>query len=95
MLEFIWWLIVGLAAGLVARFVLPGKQPMGLFGTLVLGLLGSLIGGAISAAIYGFNPMEPEFHPAGLVMASIGALILLASFVTYSRRSARLNKPVL
>jgi uncharacterized membrane protein YeaQ/YmgE (transglycosylase-associated protein family) len=95
MFEFMWWLIVGLAAGLVARFILPGKQPMGLFGTLLLGLLGSLIGGAISAAIYGFNPMEPGFHPAGLVMASVGALILLASFVTYSRRSARLTKPVL
>jgi hypothetical protein len=39
--------------------------------------------------------MEPGFHPAGLVMASVGALILLASFVTYSRRSARLTKPVL
>jgi uncharacterized membrane protein YeaQ/YmgE (transglycosylase-associated protein family) len=95
MFEFMWWLIVGLAAGLVARFILPGKQPMGLFGTLLLGLLGSLIGGAISAAIYGFNPMEPGFHPAGLVMASVGALILLASFVTYSRRSSRLTKPVL
>jgi uncharacterized membrane protein YeaQ/YmgE (transglycosylase-associated protein family) len=95
MFEFMWWLIVGLAAGLVARFILPGKQPMGLFGTLLLGPLGSLIGGAISAAIYGFNPMEPGFHPAGLVMASVGALILLASFVTYSRRSSRLTKPVL
>jgi uncharacterized membrane protein YeaQ/YmgE (transglycosylase-associated protein family) len=95
MFEFIWWLIVGLAAGGVARFVLPGKQPMGLFGTMTLGLLGSLLGGAISAAIYGFNPLEPGFHPAGLLMATVGALILLASFVAYSRRSARLAKLVL
>ena len=95
MFEFVWWLFVGLAAGLVARFVLPGKQHMGMFGTMTLGLLGSLIGGAISAAIYGFNPLEPGFHPAGFVMATVGALILLASFVTYSRRSTRLAKPVL
>lgn len=95
MFEFVWWLIVGLAAGLVARFVLPGKQPMGVFGTMTLGLLGSLLGGAVSAAIYDFNPMEAGFHPAGFVMATVGALILLASFVAYSRRSARLAKPVL
>lgn len=95
MFEFIWWLIVGLAAGLVARFVLPGKQSMGVFATMTLGLLGSLLGGAISAAVYGFNPLEPGFHPAGFVMATLGALILLASFVAYSKRSARLGKPIL
>lgn len=95
MFEFIWWLIVGLAAGGVARFVLPGKQPMGLFGTMTLGLLGSLLGGAISAAIYGFNPLEPGFHPAGLVLSAVGAVLLLASYVTYARRSARLTKPIL
>ncbi len=95
MFEFVWWLVIGLAAGLVARFVLPGKQSMGLLGTMALGLLGSLLGGAVSAAIYGFNPLEPGFHPAGFVMSAVGALVLLASFVSYSRRSARLAKPIL
>jgi uncharacterized membrane protein YeaQ/YmgE (transglycosylase-associated protein family) len=95
MFEFIWWLIVGLAAGAVARFVLPGKQAMGLFGTLSLGLLGSLLGGAISAAIYGFNPMEPGFHAAGFVMASVGALVLLAGYVAYARRAERRIRPIL
>ena len=95
MFEFIWWLVVGLAAGAVARFVLPGKQPLGLLGTMSLGLLGSLLGGAASAVIYGFSPLNPGFHPAGFVMSAVGALILLASYTTYARRSARLAKPIL
>jgi uncharacterized membrane protein YeaQ/YmgE (transglycosylase-associated protein family) len=95
MYEFVWWLLVGITAGAVARFVLPGKQALSWYGTLSLGLLGSLLGGAVSAVVYGFDPLEPGFHPAGFVMASVGALLLLASYVTYTRRTAAPNRLVL
>jgi uncharacterized membrane protein YeaQ/YmgE (transglycosylase-associated protein family) len=41
------WLIVGLVAGAIARALLPGPDPMGVLGTLILGLVGSVIGGLI------------------------------------------------
>jgi len=88
-------LVAGVAAGAFARFVLPGRQTLGLYGMITLGLFGSVLGGAISAVSYGFNPMEPGFHAVGLVMATMGALILLASYATYSRRSERRAKPIL
>ena len=44
---FIGWLIVGLIAGALARLLVPGRQPMGIFMTMVLGLIGSFVGGAI------------------------------------------------
>jgi uncharacterized membrane protein YeaQ/YmgE (transglycosylase-associated protein family) len=95
MLEFMWWLIVGLTAGGLARFLYPGKQNIGFWGTIALGLLGSMVGGAASAAIYGYSPLNPGYHPAGLVMSTVGALVVLGCFVAYSRRSGRLSKPVL
>ena len=42
MLGFIWWIIVGLVAGLLARMLMPGRQPMGWLLTIVLGLIGSV-----------------------------------------------------
>ncbi|HEV2905718.1 MAG TPA: GlsB/YeaQ/YmgE family stress response membrane protein, partial [Actinomycetota bacterium] len=41
----VWWLLIGLVAGALARLLVPGRDPMGIGGTLVLGLVGSLIGG--------------------------------------------------
>jgi uncharacterized membrane protein YeaQ/YmgE (transglycosylase-associated protein family) len=95
MFEFLWWLMIGLAAGGLARFLFPGKQAMSLYGTLTVGLLGSILGGAVSSMIYGFNPLEPGFHPAGLLLSTVGALVVLGSYIGYARRSARLTRTVL
>jgi uncharacterized membrane protein YeaQ/YmgE (transglycosylase-associated protein family) len=46
--EFHWWLIVGLIAGALARLIMPGRDPMGIIATIVLGIVGSLIGGLVS-----------------------------------------------
>ncbi len=51
MLAFMWWIIIGLVAGLLARLLVPGRQPMGWLLTIGLGLLGSMVGGMISAAL--------------------------------------------
>lgn len=80
------WLIVGLVAGGIARLLVPGRQPMGLLMTMILGLAGSLVGGFISWAIFGNDPRDPGFHPAGLIMSTVGAIILLAIYVGYANR---------
>jgi uncharacterized membrane protein YeaQ/YmgE (transglycosylase-associated protein family) len=83
----IWWLLIGLVAGLLARMVVPGRQPMGLLMTMVLGLVGSVVGGFISSLIWSTDPLAPGFHVGGLVMSTIGAIIVLALYVAYTRRS--------
>jgi uncharacterized membrane protein YeaQ/YmgE (transglycosylase-associated protein family) len=70
----IWWLIVGLIAGGVARLLIPGRDPMGFLGTLLLGLVGSLIGGFLASLI---TTDEQGFDPAGLIGSVIGAAIAL------------------
>ena len=75
MLHFVWWLIIGLIAGALARLIMPGKDPMGLLATIVLGVLGSLVGGFVSTLI--FAPSDTGFHPGGLIMSLLGAILLL------------------
>lgn len=65
--------IFGLIIGLLARAVMPGRQHMGLILTMLLGLAGAWLGGFIGRK----TGMYKEGHPAGFVMALVGALILL------------------
>ncbi len=75
-----------LVAGLIARALLPGRQAMGWMMTIVLGLAGSLIGGFVSSMIFREDPMDAKFHPAGVVMSTLGALLLLGLYVAYDKR---------
>lgn len=75
MLSFIWWLIIGLVAGALARLIMPGKDPMGLIATIILGVIGSVLGGLLSGLIWGTG--QGGFQAAGLIMSIIGALVVL------------------
>jgi uncharacterized membrane protein YeaQ/YmgE (transglycosylase-associated protein family) len=69
------WAVFGLVIGVIARFLYPGRQPMGLVGTMLLGVAGSFMGGLISWA-FGFRPEEGAFRGAGWIMSIVGALIV-------------------
>ena len=85
MLNFIWWLIIGLIAGALARLIMPGKDPMGILGTIVLGIIGSIIGGFVSTLIW---RSETGFHPGGLLLSLLGAIFALWIWrMIQSRRS--------
>jgi uncharacterized membrane protein YeaQ/YmgE (transglycosylase-associated protein family) len=73
----IWMIIIGLVAGALARLVVPGDDPMGLLGTLVLGLVGSLIGGFLGYVLFGRDLEHGAFQTAGVVGSFIGAVIAL------------------
>lgn len=76
MLHIIWSIIVGFIVGLIARAVVPGAQHMGFIATTVLGIIGSLIGGLLGRLIS--KPREgATFHPAGLLLSIVGAVVLL------------------
>jgi len=73
MLHMIGHAIFGLVIGLLARAVMPGRQHMGLIMTMVLGLVGAWLGGFIGQK----TGMYKEGHPAGFLMALVGAVIVL------------------
>jgi len=87
MLGFVWWLIIGLIAGGLARLIVPGRQAMGWLMTMILGLVGSVVGGLISALLFGYDPADPGFHAAGLIMSTVGAVIILGLYLAFERRS--------
>lgn len=85
MLSFIWFLIIGLVAGLLARLIMPGKDTMSLLSTLLLGVIGSVLGGAISWAIWGAQ--TSRIQPSGLLMSIIGAILVLLVWRMIKSRS--------
>jgi uncharacterized membrane protein YeaQ/YmgE (transglycosylase-associated protein family) len=76
MLHLIWSAIIGLVAGLIARAVLPGADSMGLIATTVVGIVGSLVGGLVGRVLKKPEP-GASFHPAGLLMSIVGAVVVL------------------
>ncbi|MEX0666756.1 MAG: GlsB/YeaQ/YmgE family stress response membrane protein, partial [Acidimicrobiia bacterium] len=71
------WLVVGLIAGFVARAVVPGRDSMGVFGTMVLGLVGSLIGGFLGNL---FVEGNLDIEAAGIIGSIIGAIVALLAY---------------
>jgi len=68
------WIIIGLIAGAIARWLMPGPDPMGWLGTIVLGIVGSLVGGTLLNLIFGGGL---ELSAAGILGSILGALIVL------------------
>jgi uncharacterized membrane protein YeaQ/YmgE (transglycosylase-associated protein family) len=78
MLEFIVILIVvGLIAGLVARLLLPGRDNIGVLGTILLGIVGSFVGGFLQQLIEGHGIEVHHFHTVGIIGSIIGAFLVL------------------
>lgn len=86
MISLIWFLIIGLVAGLLARLIMPGKDAMGLLATMALGIVGSLLGGLVSWALWG-APRSNGFEPSGLIMSIVGAIIVLLLWRMVKSRS--------
>ncbi|MCQ9368138.1 GlsB/YeaQ/YmgE family stress response membrane protein [Brevibacterium sp. 50QC2O2] len=70
------WIIVGLVAGAIARFLLPGDHGGGFFSNLLLGVVGAIVGGFIGRAL-GFNPNLAFFSWSTWLFAVGGSLVVL------------------
>ena len=77
----IMWIIFGLVVGVVAKFLMPGRDPGGFIITTVLGIAGALIGGFMGRAM----GMYQENDPVGFVMAVVGAIVLLLLYRLVAR----------
>jgi uncharacterized membrane protein YeaQ/YmgE (transglycosylase-associated protein family) len=84
-MEIIGFLILGLIAGAIARLLMPGPDPMGLLGTMLLGCVGALVGGFLAKALFA------DQDGVGLIGSVIGALLVLFLYraFTGSRRGTR------
>ena len=72
MIHLIWYIVVGLIAGIIAKSVM--HVHMTIFWTIVLGIIGSIIGGAVTHL---FSPPTGRFHPAGIIFSTLGAILVL------------------
>lgn len=75
--------VIGLIVGLLARFFMPGRDPMGFILTAVLGIVGAALGSWIGQAL----GMYRDGEPAGMIMAVIGAMIVLFVYRLVSPRT--------
>jgi uncharacterized membrane protein YeaQ/YmgE (transglycosylase-associated protein family) len=70
------WIILGLLAGAIAKFLLPGKDPGGFIGTTLIGVAGAFIGGWISAR-WLHHPITKQFYDGATWAAAIGGSLVL------------------
>lgn len=74
------WLILGLIAGTIAKVILPGRDPGGLFGTILIGIAGAFIGGWLSSTFLDRSVEHDFVDPALWVSAIAGSLVLLIGY---------------
>jgi uncharacterized membrane protein YeaQ/YmgE (transglycosylase-associated protein family) len=76
MFHFIWILIIGLIVGALAKLITPGRDPGGIFVTMLLGVAGSLVGGFLGRFVGLYGPHQG----AGFIVSLLGAILLLALY---------------
>ena len=93
MFAVIGWIIFGFIAGLIAKAIMPGKDPGGALITIVIGIVGSIIGGFVGQALFGYgrtvNDTSDISQPGflmSLLLAVIGAIVLLAGYRLITNR---------
>jgi uncharacterized membrane protein YeaQ/YmgE (transglycosylase-associated protein family) len=80
------WIIFGLLVGIVAKFLMPGRDPGGFVITAIIGIVGALLGGYLGRAIGWYR----EGDPVGFVVAVLGSIVLLALYrLMVGRRTLR------
>lgn len=69
------WILLGLVAGALAKFIMPGKDPQGCLITVVLGVVGAVVGGFLGTFI-GLGKVE-SFDIGGILISTAGAVVVL------------------
>ncbi len=82
MFHLLWTVLIGLVVGALAKLIMPGKDPGGIFITMLIGIAGSFLGTFLGRAIGHYQPDQS----AGFLMSLVGALILLGIYHLIRRR---------
>jgi uncharacterized membrane protein YeaQ/YmgE (transglycosylase-associated protein family) len=78
------WILIGLVVGGLGRLIVPGRNPIGLILTILIGIVGSVAGGAVTRAMVG-----PRHGDLSFILALVIAAILVAIISGSSRRRDR------
>jgi len=84
MFGFIWTLLIGLVVGALAKLIMPGRDPGGIFITMMLGVAGALVATFIGRVLGLYSPGQG----AGFIMSTLGAILLLALYRAVKHRHA-------
>ena len=83
-------IIIGLIAGALARLLVPGRDPMGIGATILLGIAGSFVGGFLADVLFRNDATDRGIGPVGILGSVIGAIIVLRIYrAVTSRRGVR------
>ena len=77
------WIVMGLIVGVLAKFIMPGKDPGGFVITVALGIGGAFVGGYI-ASFLGIGAVS-GINVASIFIATLGAIVLLAVYRTLKK----------
>jgi uncharacterized membrane protein YeaQ/YmgE (transglycosylase-associated protein family) len=83
-MQILWVIVIGLIAGALARFIVPGTEPGGFIVSIILGIVGALVATYLGKAIGWYKPGVS----AGFVGATLGAIVVLVVYHLIRRRSA-------
>lgn len=82
------WIVLGLIAGAIAKAIMPGDDPGGIFVTMIIGILGAIVGGLIASAL-DIGDLDEFFDIGTWIIAILGSLLLLAIYrMVVGRRGA-------
>lgn len=80
-MDIIWTLILGFFVGLIAKFLMPGREPSGFIITIVLGIAGAFLASWIGQKVHWYEPGQA----AGFIASIVGAMILLFIYNLFVR----------
>jgi len=91
------WIVFGLIVGLIAKAIMPGRDPGGVIMTILLGIVGAILGGYVGQVLLGYGRVardgrelsEPGFL-VSLILAVFGVILLLVIYRLITNRSLRM-----
>ena len=87
MINIIAWIIFGLIAGAIARFLKPGNDAAGWITTIIIGIVGSVVGGFLGRILSGADVTDAVLSFYSLAMSVVGAIIVLYAYNALSRKA--------
>ena len=81
------WIVVGLIAGVLAKWIMPGKDPGGILVTMLIGIVGAVVGGFLVGLVVPGDPIS-GINITTILVATLGAIVLLAVYRWFAGRSA-------
>jgi uncharacterized membrane protein YeaQ/YmgE (transglycosylase-associated protein family) len=83
------WIVLGLAAGLLANILIPGKRQQGLILTCLIGVAGALLGGWAATKLFHLHSLQGFFNASTWLTAIAGAAVLLLAYHLVTGQSGR------